>query len=161
VCAWVGNQRSHGVVTAQVRTDAVRGLHHQRRDLHQSTYPIPLRRLGLILLLSSLLETSSISACKEGRTIKQDHVIKKEEFEERIRTWLMFKASWSKEDGPTSFWTFLVVTLLALTSGRGAAAWGTRFCLEANFEESGWLSSMIFDVGGAFLQKRITGAARR
>jgi hypothetical protein len=25
-----------------------------------------------------------MSACKEGRTIKQDHVIKKEEFEERI-----------------------------------------------------------------------------
>jgi hypothetical protein len=53
--------------------------------------------------------------------MKQDHIIKKEEFEERIRTWLMFEASWSKEDGPTSFWTFLVVTLLALTW-----AWGQR-----------------------------------
>jgi hypothetical protein len=47
--------------------------------------------------------------------MKQDHVIKTDEFEERIRTWLMFEASWSKEDGLTSFWTFLVVTLLAVT----------------------------------------------
>jgi hypothetical protein len=37
--AWVGNQRSRGVVTARVRTDAVQSLHHQRRDLLQSTYP--------------------------------------------------------------------------------------------------------------------------
>jgi hypothetical protein len=37
-------------VTAWVRTDVVRSLHHQRRDLHQSTYPVPLRRSGLILL---------------------------------------------------------------------------------------------------------------
>jgi hypothetical protein len=73
----------------------------------------------------------------------------------------MFEASWSKEDGPTSFWTFLVVTHLALTWAHGAAAWGTHFHLEANFEESGWLSSMIFDMGGAFLQKRTTGAAGR
>jgi hypothetical protein len=51
--------------------------------------------------------------------MKQDHVIKKEEFEERIQTCLMFKASLSNEDGPTSFWTFLVVTLLALTWARG------------------------------------------
>jgi hypothetical protein len=51
MCARVGNQRSRGVVTARVRTNAVRSLHHQRRDLHQSTYPVPLRRLGLILLL--------------------------------------------------------------------------------------------------------------
>jgi hypothetical protein len=50
MCAWVGNQWSHGVVTAQVRTDAVRSLHHQRRDLHQSTYPVTLRRSRLILL---------------------------------------------------------------------------------------------------------------
>jgi hypothetical protein len=64
----------------------------------------------------------------------------------------MLKTSWSKEDGPTSFWTFLVVTLLDLTWARGgAAAWGTHFHLEADFEESGWLSSMIFDMGGAFL----------
>jgi hypothetical protein len=104
---------------------------------------------------------SSISACKEGRTMKQDHIIKKEEFKERIRTWLMFEASWSKEDGSTSFWTFLVVTLLALTRAQGAAAWGTHFYLEANFKESGWLSSMIFDMGGAFLQKRTTGATGR
>jgi hypothetical protein len=108
-----------------------------------------------------MLETSSISACKEGRTIKLDHVINKGEFEERIQTWLMFEASWSKEDGPTSFWTFLVVTLLALTWARGAAAWRTRFRLEADFEESSWLSSMIFDMGGAFLQKRTTGVAGR
>jgi hypothetical protein len=39
MCAWVGNQRSRGVVTAQVRTDVVQGLHRQHRDLHQSTYP--------------------------------------------------------------------------------------------------------------------------
>jgi hypothetical protein len=37
--AWVGNQRSRGVVTARVRADAVQSLHHQRRDLLQSTYP--------------------------------------------------------------------------------------------------------------------------
>jgi hypothetical protein len=39
MCARVGNQRSCGVVTARVRTNAVRSLRHQRRDLHQSTYP--------------------------------------------------------------------------------------------------------------------------
>jgi hypothetical protein len=50
VCARVGNQQSRGVVTARVRTDAVRSLRHQRRDLHQSTYPIPLGISGLILL---------------------------------------------------------------------------------------------------------------
>jgi hypothetical protein len=38
MCAWAGNQRSRGVVTARVRTDAVQSLRHQRRDLHQSTY---------------------------------------------------------------------------------------------------------------------------
>jgi hypothetical protein len=50
MCAWVGNQRSHGVVTARVQTNVVRSLRDQRRDLHQSTYPVPLRRSGLILL---------------------------------------------------------------------------------------------------------------
>jgi hypothetical protein len=50
MCAWVGNQRSRGVVTAQVQTNAVQSLHHQRRDLHQLTYPIPFGRSGLILL---------------------------------------------------------------------------------------------------------------
>jgi hypothetical protein len=39
MCAQVGNQRSHGVVIARVRTDAVQSLRHQHRDLHQSTYP--------------------------------------------------------------------------------------------------------------------------
>jgi hypothetical protein len=39
VCARVSNQWSCGVVTARVRTDAVRSLRHQRRDLHQLTYP--------------------------------------------------------------------------------------------------------------------------
>jgi hypothetical protein len=73
----------------------------------------------------------------------------------------MFKASWSKEDGTTSFWTLLVVTLLTLTWARGAVAWGTHFCLKADLEQSGWRSSMIFDMGGAFLQKRTTGAAGR
>jgi hypothetical protein len=54
MCARVGNQRSRGVVTARVRTDAVRSLHHQRQDLHQSTYPVPLGRSGLILLSSGI-----------------------------------------------------------------------------------------------------------
>jgi hypothetical protein len=54
MCARVGNQRSRGVVTARVRTDAVRSLHHQRRYLHQSTYPVPLGRSGLILLSSGI-----------------------------------------------------------------------------------------------------------
>jgi hypothetical protein len=35
---------------------------------------------------SPLLETFSISACKEGRTIKQDHITKEEEFKEQIQT---------------------------------------------------------------------------
>jgi hypothetical protein len=55
VCARVGNQLSSGVVTARVRTDAVQSLRHQRRDLHQSTYPIPLERLGLIILSSGII----------------------------------------------------------------------------------------------------------
>jgi hypothetical protein len=42
MCARVGNQRSRGVVTAWVRIDTVWSLHHQRRDLHQLTYPVPL-----------------------------------------------------------------------------------------------------------------------
>jgi hypothetical protein len=67
------------------------------------------------MCFSPLLETFSISACKEGRITKQDHVTKEEEFKEQIQTWVMFKASWSKEDGLTPFWTFLIVTLLALT----------------------------------------------
>jgi hypothetical protein len=50
MCARVGNQQSRGVVIAWVQTDAVRSLRHQRRDLHQLTYPVPLRRSGLILL---------------------------------------------------------------------------------------------------------------
>jgi hypothetical protein len=73
----------------------------------------------------------------------------------------MFEASWFKEDGTTSFWTLLVVTLLTLTWAQGAAAWETRFRLRADLEQSGWWSSMIFDMGGAFLQKRTTGAAGR
>jgi hypothetical protein len=39
MCAQVGNQWRCGVVTARVGTGAVRSLRHQRRDLHQSTYP--------------------------------------------------------------------------------------------------------------------------
>jgi hypothetical protein len=58
VCARVGNQRSRGVVNARVRTDAVQSLHYQHRDLHQSTYPIPLGRSGLILLSLWLLLAS-------------------------------------------------------------------------------------------------------
>jgi hypothetical protein len=54
MCARFGNQRSRDVVTARVRTDAVRSLHHQRQDLHQSTYPVPLGRSGLILLSSGI-----------------------------------------------------------------------------------------------------------
>jgi hypothetical protein len=119
-------------------------------------------RLGFShCVCAPLLETFSISACKEGRTIKQDHITKEEEFKERIQSWVMFEASWSKEDGLIPFFTFLVVTLLTLTWALGAVTWGTRFHLEADFEESGWWFSMIFDLGGAFLQKRTTGATRR
>jgi hypothetical protein len=39
MCARVGNQRNRAVVTARVRIDVVQSLRHQRRDLHQSTYP--------------------------------------------------------------------------------------------------------------------------
>jgi hypothetical protein len=69
----------------------------------------------------------------------------------------MFKASWSKEGGTISFWTLFVVTLLTLTWARGAAVWRTHFCLRANFEQSGWRFSTIFNIGGAFLQKRSIG----
>jgi hypothetical protein len=54
MCARVGNQRSHGVVTVRIRTDVVQSLRHQRRDLHQSTFPVPLRRSGPILLSSGI-----------------------------------------------------------------------------------------------------------
>jgi hypothetical protein len=54
MCARVGNQQSRGVVTARVRTDAVQSLRHQCQDLHQSTYPVPLERSGLILLSSGI-----------------------------------------------------------------------------------------------------------
>jgi hypothetical protein len=50
MCARVGNQRSRGVVTARVRTDAVQSFRHQHRDLHQTTYLVPLKRSGLILI---------------------------------------------------------------------------------------------------------------
>jgi hypothetical protein len=50
VCARVDNQRSRGIVTARVQTDAVRSFRHQYQDLHQSTYPVPLERSELILL---------------------------------------------------------------------------------------------------------------
>jgi hypothetical protein len=59
----------------------------------------------------------------------------------------MFEASWSTEDGITSFWTLLVMTLLTLTRVQGATAWGTHSRLKANFEQPGWQSSMIFDMG--------------
>jgi hypothetical protein len=54
MCARVGNQQSGGVVTAQVRSNTVRSLCHQRRDLHQSTYPVPFGRSGLILLSTGI-----------------------------------------------------------------------------------------------------------
>jgi pyridoxine/pyridoxamine 5'-phosphate oxidase len=54
MCARVGNQRSRVVVTARVLTDAVQSLRRQRRDLDQSTYPVPLGRSGLILLSSGI-----------------------------------------------------------------------------------------------------------
>jgi hypothetical protein len=54
MCAWVGNQWSRGVVIAWVRTDAVRSLRYQRRDLHQSSYPVPLGRSRLILLSTGI-----------------------------------------------------------------------------------------------------------
>jgi hypothetical protein len=56
MCTWVGNQWSYGVVTTWVQTDVVRSLHHQHRDLHQLTYPIPLGRSGLILLSGVVIE---------------------------------------------------------------------------------------------------------
>jgi hypothetical protein len=65
VCARVGNQRSCGVVTARVRTDAVRSLHHQRRDLHQSTYPVPLGRSGLILLSYAIIKQTTTTSSEE------------------------------------------------------------------------------------------------
>jgi hypothetical protein len=65
VCARVGNQRSRGVVTARVRTDTVWSLRHQRRDLHQSIYHIPLRRSGLILLSQEAVKNGEI-ACVSG-----------------------------------------------------------------------------------------------
>jgi hypothetical protein len=73
----------------------------------------------------------------------------------------MFEASWSKEGSTTAFWTLFVVTLLALTWARRAAVWRARFRLRADFEQSGWRFSIIFDIGGAFLQKMTTGAAGR
>jgi hypothetical protein len=39
MCVRIGTQWSRAVVTARVRTNAVQSLRHQRRDLHQSTYP--------------------------------------------------------------------------------------------------------------------------
>jgi hypothetical protein len=54
MCACAGNQRSCGVVTARVRTDAVWSPHHQRRDRHQLTYPVPLGRSQLVLLSSGI-----------------------------------------------------------------------------------------------------------
>jgi hypothetical protein len=46
-----------------------------------------------------------------------------------------------------------------LNLGSGVVAWRTRF--RADFERSGWRSSIIFDIGGALLQKRTTEAAGR
>jgi hypothetical protein len=48
-----------------------------------------------------------------------------------------------------------------LNLGLGAVAWRTHFRLRADFERSGWRSSIIFDIRGAFWQKRTTGAAER
>jgi hypothetical protein len=62
MCTQVGNQRSRDVVTVWVRTDAVRNLHHQRRYLHQSTYPVPLGRSGLILLSVGASSLESIDS---------------------------------------------------------------------------------------------------
>jgi hypothetical protein len=82
---------------------------------------------------SPLLEAFSISTYKESRTIKQDDVIKEEEFKEQIRTRLMFEASWSTEDGMTSFWTLLIVTLLALTWAGAGNSLGNSFPYENQF----------------------------
>jgi hypothetical protein len=67
VCARVGNKRSRGVVTPRVRTDAVQSLHHQRRDLHQSTYPVPLERSGLIILSDIAIQVPLIQQGKLTR----------------------------------------------------------------------------------------------
>jgi hypothetical protein len=59
MCARIGNQLSCGVVTARIQTDVVRSLHHQCQDLHQSTYPVPLGRSGLILLSGTMAGAAS------------------------------------------------------------------------------------------------------
>jgi hypothetical protein len=64
VCARIGNQWSRGVVTTRVRTDTVRSLRHQHRNLHQLTYHIPLRRSGLILL--SRRAPFYVALCERG-----------------------------------------------------------------------------------------------
>jgi hypothetical protein len=69
MCTRVGNQWSRGVVTARVRTDTVQSLRHQRRDLHQSTYPVPLGRSGLILLSVSAGEAGQVE--QAARTNKR------------------------------------------------------------------------------------------
>jgi hypothetical protein len=71
MCAQVGNQRSRGVVIAQVQTDAVQSLRHQRRDLYQSTYLIPLRRSGLILLLDTITPQEINQGNRSPRTPHQ------------------------------------------------------------------------------------------
>jgi hypothetical protein len=53
-------------VIARVRTDAVRSLRYQHRDLHKSTYHIPLKRSGLIIL--------SGQGIGRSETIKQHEV---------------------------------------------------------------------------------------
>jgi hypothetical protein len=60
MCAQVGNQWSRGVVTARVRIDTVRSLRHQRRDIHQSTHPVPLGRSRLILLSQGMKTTTNL-----------------------------------------------------------------------------------------------------
>jgi hypothetical protein len=69
MCARVGNQRSHGVVTAWVRTDVVQSLRHQRRDLNQSTYPVPLRRIGTHPTIIFHANTSLFLSRKESNLV--------------------------------------------------------------------------------------------
>jgi hypothetical protein len=67
-------------VTARVRTDAVRNLRHQHRDLHQSTYPVPLRRSGLNLL-SDCPKRKKFDSSNKGFHNKKNRFGEEEEVE--------------------------------------------------------------------------------
>jgi hypothetical protein len=90
-----------------------------------------------------------MSTYKESMTIKQGHQerrIQKANPDLMNVQSLLVQRRW--------YYLFLdlfVVTLLALTWAQRVAAWRTHFGLRADFEQSDWRSSIIFDIGGAFL----------